>query len=104
MKPVTAAEQLFAQFLAIVDLAIEHKHDVAVITDHGLAAAREIDDFESNGSKTHVFRLVDRLFIGAAMDQRLNGITNVNGWRFPILKCESGNATQIDFLLGTTKD
>jgi hypothetical protein len=63
--------QLLSQLGMIVDLAIEHGADLAVLVPHRLVAGRQIDDREAPMAKEHTPQIVDMkaVAVGPAMRQ-----------------------------------
>jgi signal transduction histidine kinase len=66
----------------VVNLAVEGDHGIAIFGAHGLIAAAEIDDFETNGAERCVGRLMYALLIGTAMIEALHRAAQYGRGRF----------------------
>jgi hypothetical protein len=69
---MAAAHQLLTQLGMIVELAVEHDADLAVLVPHRLVAGGKINDREPPMTEEHTPDLVDMkaVAIGSAMRQR----------------------------------
>ena len=69
--------QFGAQFLVIVDFAIEDDDGIAGIReDMGWSPERKIDDFQAGGAQRNQLRFEDALLVGPAMNNRGDGALN----------------------------
>src|SRR6202040_2657637 len=68
-----------AQFAVVVDLAVEDQDGVAVVADHGLIAALQIDDLEAHRAQGNDWRFVDALLVRPAMNQGVRSRANSFG-------------------------
>jgi hypothetical protein len=68
--------ELGAQFIVIVNLAVEDENGAAIIGKERLIAATKIDDFEPNGAEGDTFGMVRAALVRTTMPLRIGSYTN----------------------------
>ena len=91
---VAARFQFRAQFLVVVNLAVEDDDRVAVFRGNGLVARGEVDDFQPRGAQGNQVRFENALLVRPAVDDRGNGAPNPVGIGRPGFARETYNSTQ----------
>ena len=86
--------QFAAQFLVVVDFAVEHDGDIAIFRQNRLVAGAEVDDLEPRRAHGAEARLEHTLLVRSAMNQRGGGVPNAIGIRHPIFVGETNDSTQ----------
>src|SRR4029077_6069742 len=67
-KVMAAALQFTPQFGVVVDFAVQHDPEPAILVRNGLMAAGQVDDAESPEPEANAFATIDALVVRAAMD------------------------------------
>src|SRR5579862_6931739 len=70
LKPVARPFQIGSQLGMIIDFAVEDQNRAAVVADHRLIAATQIDDFQTDCAERNLRRFPDALLVRTAMRQR----------------------------------
>src|SRR4051794_32116330 len=68
---VTALQKHLSQLAIVVDLAVEHDPDRAILVADWLMTAVDIDDAEASHAEADAGAHVDAFFVGPAVDQHL---------------------------------
>src|SRR5262245_25013054 len=63
--------QFFADLSVVVDLAVEGDRGVAIVSDDGLVAAAQVDDFQAHRAQGGGVAFKDSLLVGTAVVQQL---------------------------------
>lgn len=93
VEAMTQSFQIGADFEVVVNLPVECNHGVAVIGNDRLVAAREIDDFQTDGAESGVAAVKDAALIRPAMTERIDDTLGNARLGRPIRGCESGDPT-----------
>ena len=87
----------------IVNLAVEDQDGVAIVADHGLIAALQIDDLEAHRAQGNDFRFVGTLLVRTAMNQRVGSRANTCGVEYAAAVRKPGYAAQVTLLRPSEK-
>src|SRR5205823_3582357 len=88
-----------SQFLVIIDFAVEHDDDRAVLVEHGLVTSLEINDAQPPVRKTDARRNVEAFIVRAAVNDRVGHLPDqcrVDSPFVAIIK-DAGYATHASF-------
>ena len=86
--------QFAPQFHVVVNFAVEHNGDIAVVRDNRLVAATEVNDLEPRRAHRAHARLKHSLLVRPTMNQRGGCVLNAIGIRHPTLMGETDDSTQ----------
>jgi hypothetical protein len=92
---VAEAFEFGAQFLVIVDFAVENNNGISVIARDGLVSRLDIDDFQSRRAERDDSGLEHSLLVRPAMNQRSSGPTNSIRIRNPMAVGKAHDAAQV---------
>ncbi len=87
--------QFAAQFLMVVDFAVEDDGHIAIFRQNRLIAVTEVDDLEPRRAHGADPGLEHTLLVRTTMNQRGGGTPNAIGIRYPTFMCETNDATQV---------
>src|SRR5580692_6195367 len=86
--------QFAPQFHVVVNFAVEHNGDIAVVRKNRLVAATQVNNLESRRAHRAHARLKHSLLVRPTMNQRGGCVLNAIGIRHPTFMGETDDSTQ----------